>query len=306
MAIQDAAILRDIPLFELLDDLELEALATQLDERNLISGQVLFRMGDPGGKMYVVQRGCIELYLQDNANERVTLGHVHTGGLFGELSLLDNQPRSASAKATEPTCLIEIDRNDLEFLVRVHPASALDMMGTLGERIRDSNALVRERVTARNVNEEMDEDTWGGRLADRLTAISGSMPFICFTALWFISWIVWNSGAISVLPVFDPFPFGLLTMIVSLEAIFLAQFVLISQNRQAARDHVRSDIEYEVNLKAELEIRGLQRQFEEMQDLLAQYVYQKEAVSPPPSAPITSSASANQRDALDEAMEVID
>jgi CRP/FNR family transcriptional regulator, cyclic AMP receptor protein len=272
MTIVDVNRLREISLFSLMDDTELEALATQLDEVRLLAGQVLFKMGDQGGKMYIVQSGQIELFVQDNANERVTLGVVKADELFGELSLLDNQPRSATAKALVNTSVLAVDRNDLEFLVQSHPAAALDMMSALGQRIRESNALIRERVTVRNVNEEAPTpEGWGERIADGLTQMSGSIPFIVFTALWFISWIVWNSGVLPFASAFDPYPFGFLTMIVSLEAIFLSLFVLISQNRQTARDKVRNDIEYEINIKAEMEIRQLQRQMEEMQDVMAQH-----------------------------------
>jgi CRP-like cAMP-binding protein len=160
MTIVDVNRLREISLFSLMDDTELEALATQLDEVRLLAGQVLFKMGDQGGKMYIVQSGQIELFVQDNANERVTLGVVKADELFGELSLLDNQPRSATAKALVNTSVLAVDRNDLEFLVQSHPAAALDMMSALGQRIRESNALIRERVLGRTYRRRADADEW--------------------------------------------------------------------------------------------------------------------------------------------------
>jgi CRP/FNR family transcriptional regulator, cyclic AMP receptor protein len=222
--------------------------------------------------MYVVQSGKIEIYVQDHADERVCLGFASPGEIFGELSLLDNEPRSASAKAIENTKLIAIDREDLLILVQAHPPAALDMMSALGQRIRSSNQLVRERVKVRNVNDEMPvSSSLGDRISDFLTAIAGDIRFVYVSVIWFVVWIIWNMGLIPGLAPFDPYPFGMLTTVVSLEAIFLSLFVLISQNRQAAREKIRNDIEYDVNIKAELEIRQLAKQVEEMHNTIAEH-----------------------------------
>ncbi|MFN8374763.1 MAG: DUF1003 domain-containing protein [Anaerolineae bacterium] len=273
MPVIDPTILREIPLFEMFDMDELSTLAGQMEEVNLLSGQRVFAQGDPSGKMFVVQEGKIELFLQDNADERVQLGVVERGDMFGELGLLHNEPRTASAKALLNTKLIAIDRHDLEILFTQHPHAALDMMTMLGKRIREANMLVRERITTRNVNEVLDKPaSWGERISDFLTMVAGDIRFVYFSLAWFGFWLIWNSGIIPSLTPFDPNPYGLLTMVVSLEAIFLSLFVLISQNRQAAREKVRNDIEYEVNLKAELEIRSLTKQVEDLQDTLLQHL----------------------------------
>jgi CRP/FNR family cyclic AMP-dependent transcriptional regulator len=276
MPVIDPNLLREIPLFEMFDNEELGTLCAQMEEVNILSGQRVFSMGDPSGKMFVVQEGRVELYLQDKADERVHLGVVERGDMFGELGLLHNEPRTASAKALENTRLIAIDRHDLEILFTQHPHAALDMMTMLGKRIREANALVRERVVSRNVNEVVESATFGERISDFLTMIAGDIRFVYFSVAWFTIWLLWNSGTLGLTP-FDPNPYGLLTMIVSLEAIFLSLFVLISQNRQAAREKVRNDIEYEVNLKAELEIRSLAKQVEDLQDTLLQHLNALEA-----------------------------
>jgi CRP/FNR family transcriptional regulator, cyclic AMP receptor protein len=269
MPLKNPEMLKKFTLFSLLDENETETLANHLDELNFLAGKIIFKIGDPGGIMYVVESGKVELYLQDKADERVHLGYVNEGELFGELSLLDNEARSASAKAIEDTRLIAIDREDLLILVQSHPPAALDMMSALGHRIRSSNHLVRERVVVKNVNDEMQSElSLGEKLSDMLTAIAGDIRFVYFSLIWFFVWVVWNTHLIPNLEAFDPFPFGLLTMVVSLEAIFLSLFVLISQNRQAARDKIRNDIEYNVNIKAEYEIRQLSHQLEEMQNVL--------------------------------------
>jgi CRP/FNR family transcriptional regulator, cyclic AMP receptor protein len=282
----DFDLLREVPLFELLDDQELEALAQQLEIRFFVPNQVIFTEGEPGGIMYLVQRGRVEIYMRDRTHQRVSIGVVESGEIFGELSLLDNASRSTSAKSLDDTTVLLIDRNDLLMLVRAHPAAALDMISMLGKRIRETDVLVRNRVVARNVNEEMEEDkpTLGERLSDFLTLVAGDIRFVYFNFLWFAIWIVVNLGIIPGVQAFDPFPFGLLTMIVSLEAIFLSLFVLISQNRQAARDKVRDDIEYDVNIKAELEIRDIQDQLEELRSLMVQFMARTQTPLQPPKS----------------------
>ncbi len=269
MPVIEPDLLRNIPLFALLDDMEIAELSTQLDEKQFLAGQVIFSTADEGGTMFVVQSGRIELFIHDANNEYVCLGFVEPGDLFGELSLLDNERRSAGAKAVENTTLYVVDRHDLEMLVKSHPPAALDMMAMLGKRIREADILVRDRVVSRNVNAELPiSNTFGERLSDILTRIAGDIRFVYLNLFWFGAWIFVNTRIIPGLKPFDPFPFGLLTMIVSLEAIFLSLFVLISQNRQTAREKVRNDIEYSVNIKAELEIRELRQQIDDLQQLL--------------------------------------
>jgi CRP/FNR family cyclic AMP-dependent transcriptional regulator len=272
MPFVDPMILRGIPLFSLLDDQEATALAQQIDQQPYLAGQLIISAGEPGDTMFIVESGKVELFLQDSIDEHVTLSIVEPGELFGEFSLLDKAPRSASAIAVENTSLLIVDRHDLEVLVQVHPHAALDMMAMLGKRVRDANLLVRDRV-ARNVNEVVPQSAnFGQKLSDILTAIAGDIRFVYISFFWFAIWIILNTRIIPGLEPFDPFPFGLLTMVVSLEAIFLSLFVLISQNRQAARDKVRNDVEYEVNLKAEIEVRGIMKQIETMQQLMLQHL----------------------------------
>jgi CRP/FNR family transcriptional regulator, cyclic AMP receptor protein len=269
MAIIEPNLLRQIPLFELLDDDELKSLAAQLDQKHYLRGQMIFSEGDAGGMMYVVQAGKVQVFIKDRGGDIVHLDDVEKGEIFGELSLLDNEPRSANAKAIEDTLLYVIDRHDLEILFQSHLHAAFDVMATLGKRIRHADRLVGERVVARNVNEEMGKPhNFGERLSDFLTRIAGDIRFVYFNFFWFAIWVILNTSIIPGLEPFDPFPFGLLTMIVSLLAIFLSLFVLISQNRGAAREKVRNDIEYEVNIKAELEIRDLHNRMDELQQIL--------------------------------------
>lgn len=267
----DAGWLRQIPLFSLLDDHERANLLTHADITQHPANTVIFSAGEAGGVMYVIEEGRVEIYLRDAANERLTVAVMGPGEIFGELSLLDNLPRSASAKALEDTRLIAFTRDDLLALVTAHPDSALDMMTMLGQRIRNTSTLAQNRVTTRNPNvaiEETERRTFGHRIAEALVRVAGDMRFVYLTTAIFIVWFAINLNLIPVVPAFDPFPFGLLTMVLSVEAIYLTLFLLISQNREATRDRIRNEVEYQVNLRAEMEIRELHERMTEMESML--------------------------------------
>jgi CRP/FNR family transcriptional regulator, cyclic AMP receptor protein len=247
-------LLTGINMFELLDEDDRIALARVIDELKIPAGQTLFQAGDPGDSLFIVQSGEVELFIKDTAGQKIVLTTANVGDMFGELAMLDSGPRTATALALTDSDVLVLDRDDLILLFQRRPDAALHMLAALSGLTRKADELLRTRVS-RNVNEEMEEQTTPLlRIADWIAWFSGSMQFLLLNALWFITWI----GLNQIFKVrFDPFPFGLLTMIVSLEAIFLSCFVLISQNRQAQKDKVRADIEYEVNIKAELEIAHL-------------------------------------------------
>jgi uncharacterized membrane protein len=243
-------------MFKLLDEDDRVALAAMVDEKRLPSGQTLFQAGDPGDSLFIVREGQIELFIKDTAGQRIVLHTAESGDMFGELAMLDSGARTATAVALTESVLLVLDREDLVMLFQRIPEAALHMLAALTSMTRKADELLRTRVS-RNVNEEMEvHSTILQRVADWLAWFSGSMPFLISHTIWFIIWISLNTFIMKD-AAFDPFPFGLLTMIVSLEAIFLACFVLISQNRQAQKDKYRADIEYEVNIKAELEVAHL-------------------------------------------------
>lgn len=252
----DPSFLADIKMFELLNEDDRIALAKVVDELKLPAGHTLFQAGDPGDSLFIVRVGQIELFIKDTAGQKIVLTTSEAGDMFGELAMLDTGPRTATALALSDSEVLVLDRDDLVLLFQRKPEAALHMLAALSGLTRKADELLRTRVS-RNVNEEMEgHSTTLQRIADWIAWFSGSMPFLMVNGGWFIIWIIINTLPVG-LPAFDPYPFGLLTMIVSLEAIFLACFVLISQNRQAEKDHVRSDIEYEVNIKAELEVAHL-------------------------------------------------
>ena len=252
----DPNFLAAIRMFEHLNEDDRLALANVIDELKVPEGHTLFQAGDPGDSLFIMQSGQIELFIKDTAGQKIVLTTAQSGDMFGELAMLDTGPRTATALALEESEVLVLDRSDLVLLFRRKPEAALHMLAALSGLTRKADELLRTRVS-RNVNEEMEvHSTALLRIADWIAWFSGSMAFLILNGGWFVIWIAINTLPLG-LPHFDPFPFGLLTMIVSLEAIFLSCFVLISQNRQAQKDKVRADIEYEVNIKAELEIAHL-------------------------------------------------
>jgi CRP/FNR family transcriptional regulator, cyclic AMP receptor protein len=260
-------LLADIPLFALLDDNERSTLAERLDVVTFPQGTLIFRIGEPGDALFVLRSGEVEMSLTNDVGDRIVIETVRAGDFFGELSLLDGGPRTASAMATEDAEALVVDRGDLDEFLRVHPPAALDLLAATGKRLRESARLLRHPASRNFNEEEQDRRTRVMKVADTISEFSGSIPFLLIHCLLFLLWIADNVGPLSRTPFggWDPYPFGLLTMAVSLEAIILSVFVLLSQNRQVARDRVRNDIEYRVNLKAELEVAALHGKLEDLE-----------------------------------------
>ncbi len=259
-------ILAEVPLFSLLDDEERGLLAERIDEKLFAVGKTIFSHGDPGDTMYIVRSGAVELSFKNDTGEKIVLEIARAGDFFGEISLLDGGPRTASAVAIEDADTLVIDRGDLGEFVRTQPAAALDFLAATGRRLRESAKLLRH-TASRNINEETEDNrTTVMKVADWISDFSGSLPFLFIHCGIFFVWIVLNTGPLGRMWFggFDPFPFGLLTMVVSLEAIILSVFVLLSQNRQVARERVRNDIEYDVNLKAEMQIAHMHVKVDDM------------------------------------------
>jgi uncharacterized membrane protein len=261
--------LEGVELLRTLTGEDRRALAATMDVHPAAKGAVLFRQGDAGDSLFIVRSGLIELYVQDHAGQEIVLHHAGEGEVFGELSLLDGRPRTAAARVVDEGELLVLERDDLIALVKRSPELALDILAMMSRETRRADELLRARVT-RNVNEEAQEQmTPLQRAADLIAEFSGSMGFLMMNAVWFVIWIALNTMHLGI-EHFDPYPFGLLTMIVSLEAIFLSCFVLISQNVQAAKDRVRGDVEYDVNIKAEMEVAHLHGKLDRIQEQLVE------------------------------------
>ena len=266
--------LANVSLFESLDGDERALLASQMDEVTFDSGKILFHHGDAGEAAFIVVSGEIELYIEDSTGERVVLDTAGQDDLFGELSLLDGEPRSASALALSPTICLRVDRADLEMLFAKHPTAALRVLRGVSKRLRHANQLLGVRASAPSPNEAIEEHlTTLQRIADKAAAFSGTFSFLILHIVWFSVWIgvslAAKQGVIDPWWQLDEYPFGLLTMVVSLEAIFLSCMVLISQNRQAAKERIRSDVEYAANIRAGQEVTQLHVKLDRLSELLA-------------------------------------
>jgi uncharacterized membrane protein len=274
----EAALLAEVPFFAFLDEEERATLAAQVEIVQHPAGQVVFNVGDPGDSLYVIRSGEVEVFVRNDTGHRIVLETAGPRHFFGEMSLLDGGPRTASVLVSEDLEAIRVDRDDLFKLLQKHPTASLALLAAMGRRLRQTGELLRH-TASRNVNKEV-EDTRSGvqRVADWIAEFSGSLTFLTLHLLLFFFWIVLNTAWIQRLgfpwlePLtgFDPFPYGRLTMSVSLEAIVLSVFVLLSQTRQAAKERIRSDVEYEVNLKAEMEVAHLHEKVDRLNaDVLA-------------------------------------
>jgi CRP/FNR family cyclic AMP-dependent transcriptional regulator len=251
----EVEMLKEIPLFQLLGEEERKELASQLELVRYPAGHMVFHIGDPGDSMFIVCKGELEVFFKNDTGERIVLERPSAGDFFGELAFLEGGSRSASVETVTDTELFRLSHANLERFVQSRPQAALHILAAMGRRLRATAERLRHTAT-RNVNEEVeDQRTFVQKAADGIAAFSGSIPFLIIHVIWFSSWLIINTWP--GLPHFDPYPFGFLTLTVSLEAIFLSVFVLLAQNRQAAKERIRADVEYDVNLKAELEIAHL-------------------------------------------------
>jgi CRP/FNR family cyclic AMP-dependent transcriptional regulator len=260
----DQDLLANIPLFAKLNPVEIEDLSGLLKEQRVEHQQPVFWIGDEGSDFYVIQVGRVGVCYPDEIGHEVTLAVLGPGDFFGEISLLDDGPRTATIRAEEDVKLLALSRHDfLEFLKR-NPSAAIHILTVLGARQRE---MLQKMRGLKNVNELMEErtTTWQ-RIADVIAAVSASQGFVVFHVVLFTGWMIVNKAMGE--RALDPFPYNLLTMIVSLEAIFLSIFVLVSQNRSGEKDRIRADLDYQVNLKAHLEVMQLHRKTDRIERML--------------------------------------
>lgn len=255
-------LLKTIPLFESLETDDLLALEARLRESKVEAGETVFAQGDTGDAMYLIEDGAVDI-MTGSGKQTVVLASLFKQQYFGELALLDGAPRSASAVAARDTHLLALDRDDFVEFVRKRPDAALSIMHEVGERIRATNELMT-RTVARNVHEEEEEKlTLGQRVADVVAAFGGSWPFIFIFVGFMAVWMIWNSIEHPPLA-FDPLPFMFLNLFLSTLAALQAPIIMMSQNRQAAKDKALALNTYQVNLKQEVSLDKLLRSQAEM------------------------------------------
>lgn len=248
-------LLANIALFESLTDDDLTALSQRVEGVQFEAGDTIFHQGDEGSSLFVVEEGAVEISYGEG-RARVVLATLFTGQYFGELSLFDGSPRSATATASKRSRLIRLDREDLVDFVNKNPDAALRIIAEMSERLRQTNELMSRQVS-RNVLDEAEEAmTLGQRVADKVASFGGSWPFIfLFAAVMF----VWMGINVVGLTHFDLYPFILLNLCLSTLAAIQAPIIMMSQNRQATKDKLLAENDYQVNRKAEMEIEAVLR-----------------------------------------------
>ena len=248
-------LLSNIALFESLTDEDLTALSQRVETVVYEPGDVIFQQGDEGSSLFVVEDGAVDISYGEG-KVRVVLASLFNGQYFGELSLFDGSPRSATATASKRSRLIRLDREDLVDFVNKNPNAALRIIAEMSERLRQTNELMSRQVS-RNVLDEAEEAmTLGQRVADRVATFGGSWPFIfLFGTVMF----VWMGINIVGLTHFDLYPFILLNLCLSTLAAIQAPIIMMSQNRQATKDKLLAENDYQVNRKAEMEIEAVLR-----------------------------------------------
>ncbi len=243
--------LRIVPLFESLSDREASALCELLETIDCRPHQVLFQAGDAGDGMYLIEQGKISISMKAADGQDLTVAELGAGDFFGEMAMLDGQPRSARATALEPARLAILSRKDFLAFVQGNSNVALEMLSALAHRLRRTDELLQNRIT-RNVNEEEAAHlTFGDRAADVIAEFGGSWKFIIASLALFVVWVSLNTILLTRIP-FDPFPFILLNLALNMITALQAPIIMMSQNRQSHKDRLRADLDYAVNLKNEL------------------------------------------------------
>jgi CRP/FNR family transcriptional regulator, cyclic AMP receptor protein len=257
-------VLKNVPLFALLDAEEMAVLAAQVELKKFGPRQRVYKMGDEGGPAYVVVEGKVRVTTVDEDHQEVVIDEPGAGEFFGFASMLEQSPHQSGAMAMEDTTCIEVDRDDIAVLIQRKPHAGLDMLTVLGRHFHASQQLVRSRAM-RNPNDIIEKEaTFGDRIADAVAQFGGSWSFIITFGSVLITYTALNIflGRSA----WDPYPFILLNLFLSMLAAVQAPVIMMSQNRQDAKDRLRGELDFHVNRRAEAEIQGLSRKLNLLDD----------------------------------------
>jgi CRP/FNR family cyclic AMP-dependent transcriptional regulator len=250
-------VLRNVPLFALLDDDEAAVLAAQVEVRQFSARQRIYKIGDPGDRAYIMVSGKVHVTTVDEDQQEVLIDEPGAGEFFGFASMMEQTPHQTSAMALEPTVCVEVDRPDILALLHQKPHSGLDMLSVLGKQFHASQMLVRVRA-AKNPNEVIEEEeTFGDHVADEVARFGGSWRFIITFGVVLVVYTLTN--IVLGRSAWDPYPFILLNLFLSMLAAIQAPVIMMSQNRQDKKDRVRGELDFDVNRRSESEIQGLGR-----------------------------------------------
>ncbi len=249
--------LRNIPLFSLLDDEEAAVLASQVDVKTFAARERIYKVGDPGSAAYVVTSGRVRVFTVDEDHQDVIVDEPGSGGFFGFASMLEETPHQTDALAIEETVCLEVSRDDIAVLLTRKPMAGMDLLTTLGRQLHATQGLVRGRAN-RNSNDLIEKEaTTGERIADHVARFGGSWTFIITFAALLTAYTALN--VLLDKQAWDPYPFILLNLFLSMLAAVQAPVIMMSQNRQDTRDRLRAELDFDVNRRAESEIQGLSR-----------------------------------------------
>jgi len=250
-------ILKHVPLFSLLDEEETAVLASQVELKTFAPRQRIYKMGDSSGKAYVVVSGRVRVSTIDEEHQEITIDEPSHGEFFGFASMLEQTPHQTDAQAVDEAVCIEVDREDIAVLLQRKPMAGIDMLQVLGKQFHASQQLVRSRAN-RHPNEIIEEDaTFGERIADAVAGFGGSWTFILSFLAALVGYVILSTGLGN--RAWDPYPFILLNLFLSMLAAIQAPIIMMSQNRQDTKDRLRGELDYDVNRRAETEIQGLAR-----------------------------------------------
>jgi CRP/FNR family transcriptional regulator, cyclic AMP receptor protein len=259
-------LLKQVSLFARLDDDEAAVLASHVEDKTYAQNQRIYKMGDPGGRGYVLVSGRVQVLTVDEDHQTVLLDEPAPGEFFGFASMLEQQAHQTEAIAMEPSSCIEVDRDDILALLQRKPHAGMDMLAVLGHQFHSAQKLVRLRAN-RNANEIIEEEeTLGERIADTVASFGGSWMFIIIFGAVLTTYTLIN--IVLGRAAWDPYPFILLNLFLSMLAAIQAPVIMMSQNRQDKKDRVRSELDYDVNLRAHVEIQGLARKLNLLGDRL--------------------------------------
>jgi len=260
----DPEILKKIPLFALLDDDETAVLASQVDVKQFAPRERIYKIGDPSGPAYVLISGKVRVSTVDEDQQEVVIDEPSEGEFFGFASMMEQTAHQTSALALEQTDCLEVSRDDISTLLQKKPHAGMDLLTTLGRQFHASQNLVRMRAS-RNPNEVIDaETTFGQRIADAVAQFGGSWTFIIIFAVVLIVYSTIN--VVLDKKAWDPYPFILLNLFLSMLAAVQAPVIMMSQNRQDAKDRVRGELDFDVNRRAAGEIQGLAKKLNLLDD----------------------------------------
>jgi uncharacterized membrane protein len=252
--------IRSVPLFASLDDDAAIKLRSLLDVRNMPRGAPIFRAGDKGDAMYLIEHGRVRISVKDEDKKEITLAELGRGDFFGEMAIIDGKRRSADAVVVEDARLAILSREHFLDFIHGNPVVALEMLSAAFARLRRTDELLQQRVS-RNVNdEERKRQTIADRMADMIAEFGGSWKFIGASIGLIIFWIIMNSFLLS--RTFDPAPYQMLNLMLAVVAGLQAPIIMMSQNRQSEKDRLRADLDYQVNLKNELSLTEVLRRLD--------------------------------------------